>query len=144
MLGWDISVYTMVPRNTSDAPTKDDQPSTRGLTLTQMDSLRDRFVQGNQIAAWQSGVEGLRWIDEIVESGAAIAVSTDGYPSLFCAKALDVLPRLDSPPEARGIRHLDPNGILTEHWAGRTVINESVMAACTPDQWLWIEAWDES
>ena len=134
----------MVPRNTSGGPTPQDQPSTRELTLTQMDSLRDRFAPGDRIAVWQSGVAGLRWIDEIVESGAAIAVSTEGYPSVFYAKALDVLPRLDSPPEASRIWHSGPDDILTDRWAGRTVIDPGAVAACAPDEWLLIEAWDES
>jgi hypothetical protein len=66
-------------------PPPQDQPSTRGLTLAQMDSLRDRFARGDRIAVWQSGIAGLRWIDELVKSGAAIAASTDGYPSVFYA-----------------------------------------------------------
>lgn len=134
----------MVPRNTSVASTLQDQLSTRGLTLAQMDSLRDRFAKGDRIAVWQSGAAGSRWIDEIVESGAAIAVSTQGYPSVFYAKALDVLPRLDSPPDANEIWVAGPDDILGEGWAGRTVIDTGAVAACAPDEWLLIEAWDES
>ena len=134
----------MVPRNTSVVPTPQDQPSTRGLTLAQMDSFRERFAKGDRIAVWQSGVSGLRWIDEIVESGAAIAVSTQGYPSVFCAKALDVLPRLDSPPDANEIWLSGPDDILGVGWAGRTAIDPGAVAACAPDEWLLIEAWDES
>lgn len=120
-----------------------DQPSTR-LTLAQMYRLRDKFAQGDRIAVWQSGVGGLRWIEEIVESGAAIALRTNGYPSVFYVKALEVLPRLDSPPEVRTSWHAGPEDILDKHWAGRTVIDPEAVAACTPDEWLLIEAWDES
>ena len=134
----------MVARNTSGAPLPPGQPATRGLTVAQMDSHRDRFARGDRIAVWQSGIAGLRWIDEIVGLGAAIAVSSGGYPSVFYAKALDVLPRLDSPPEARLTWHSDPGDILTEKWAGRTVVNQDAAAACFSDEWLLIEAWDES
>jgi len=86
----------------------------------------------------------LRWIDELVESGTAIAASLNGYPSVFYAKAADVLPRLESPPEANPIWHSDPSDILGEQWAGRTVVDSSAVETCSPDEWLWIEAWDES
>jgi hypothetical protein len=98
MLGWNVGVYAIVAGRTSDAPDPQDQPSTRGLSLTQMDSLRDRFVRGDRIAVWQADLAGLRWIDELVKSGAAIAARENGYPSVFYAKAVDVVPRLDAPP----------------------------------------------
>jgi hypothetical protein len=144
MLGWNVGVYTIVAQNGSDAPNPQDQPSTRGLTLAQMDSLRDRFARGNRIAVWQSAIAGLRWIDELVKSGAAIAASTDGYPSVFYAKAVDVVPRLDVPPEVQRIWLSGADDILTEEWAGRIVVNQGTAATCTPDEWLLIEAWDES
>jgi len=144
MLGWNISVYTTVGRNTSDAPTPQVQPSTRGWTLAQVDSLRGRFARGDRIAAWQSGIAGLRWIDELVKSGAAIAESTNGYPSVFYAKAVDVVPLLNSPPGARQVWASGPDDILTEEWAGRTVVDHGAAATCTPEEWLLIVAWDES
>jgi hypothetical protein len=144
MLGWNIGVYTVVVRNTSDAPALQVHPSTRGWTIAQVDGLRDRLVQGDRIAVWQSGIGGLRWIDELVEAGAAIAERTNGYPSVFYAKAVDVVPLLDSPPDARPVWNSGPDDILTEAWAGRTVVDHDAAAACTPDEWLLIEAWDES
>jgi hypothetical protein len=140
VLGWNIIVYTLVPQNTPGGRTPQDQPSTRGLTLEQMDSRGDRFVAGERIAVWQSGIAGLRWIDELVESGAAIADSTNGYPSVFCAKAVDVLPRLDSPPAERGVWRPAPDDISTRHWVTRRKIDRDAVAACTPDEWLLIVA----
>lgn len=144
MLGWHISVYTLVTQNTSVAPAPQDQPSTRGLSLEQIDSLRDGFARGDRLAVWQSGVDGLRWIDDIVEAGSAIAAKKNGYPSVFYAKAHDVLPRMDAPPGARDVWVYGPDDILSDKWAGKTVINQEAVAACAPDEWLLIEAWDES
>ena len=106
MLGWHVSVYTIVAGRTSDAPALLDQPSTRGLSLAQMDSLRDGFARGARIAVWQADVTGLRWIDELVDSGAAIAARENGYPSVFYAKAVDLVSRLDAPPGARPLGFL--------------------------------------
>jgi hypothetical protein len=144
MLGWNVGVYTMVAGNTSDAAAPQDQPSTRGLSLTQMDSLRDRFARGDRIAVWQADMAGLRWIDVLVKSGAAIAARTGGYPSVFYAKAVDVVPRLDAPPGARPVWVSGPDDVLSEAWAGRTVVDRDAAAARTPEEWLLIEAWDES
>jgi hypothetical protein len=116
MLGWHISVYR----------------------------LRDGSVEGERLAVWQSGAGGLRWIDELVTSGAATAASTNGYPSVFYARAADVLGRLDSPPEANQAWMAGPDDILTEKWAGRTVTDPAAIAACAPGEWLLIKAWDES
>jgi hypothetical protein len=144
MLGWNVGVYTMVARNTSGGAVSQDQPSTRGLSLTQMDSLRDGFARGDRIAVWQAGIAGLRWVDELVQSGAAIAAHSNGYPSVFYAKAVDVVPRLDAPPDARPVWVSGPDDVLGGEWAGRTVVDRDAAAACTPEQWLLIEAWDES
>jgi hypothetical protein len=144
MLGWHVSVYAVVAGRTSDAPAPPDQPSTRGLSLAQMDSLRDGFARGDRIAVWQADVGGLRWIDELVDSGAAIAARENGYPSVFYAKAVDVVSRLDAPPGARPVWVAGPDDVLTEKWAGRTVVDHSAAAACAPEEWLLIEAWDES
>jgi hypothetical protein len=144
MLGWHVGVYTMVAGRTSDSPATQDQPSTRGLSLTQMDSLRDGFARGARIAVWQADMTGLRWIDELVNSGAAIAARENGYPSVFYAKAVDVVPRLDAPPGARPVWISGPDDVLTGAWAGRTVVDHSASAACAPEEWLMIEAWDES
>jgi hypothetical protein len=144
MLGWNVGVYTMVAGSTSDAPALQDQPSTRGLSLAQMDSLRDRFARGDRIAVWQADLAGLRWIDELVQSGAAIAARENGYPSVFYAKAVDVVPRLDAPPGARPVWVSGADDVLTAKWAGRTVVDRGAAAACEPEEWLLIEAWDES
>src|ERR1700727_1901573 len=139
MLGWHVSVYTMVAGPASDAPAPPDHPSTRGVSLAQMDSLRDGFARGARIAVWQADVGGLRGGDELVGSGDAIAGRENGYPSVFYAKAVDVVSRLDAPPGARPVWVSGPDDVLTEKWAGRTVVDHGAAAACAPEEWLLIE-----
>jgi hypothetical protein len=144
MLGWHVSVYRLVPRDQPAAPAATGQLTTHRLTLEAMDSLRGQFTAGDRLAVWQSGAGGLRWVDELVGSGAAIASGTNGYPSVFYAQAADVLGRLDSPPGASETWISGPGDILGEKWAGRTVTDPVAIAACAPGEWLLIEAWDES
>jgi hypothetical protein len=60
------------------------------------------------------------------------------------------------PPEgvlsrgARPRRACDANdainaiNINTEKWEGKTMVDRPAAAACRPDEWLVVEAWDES
>ena len=34
--------------------------------------------------------------------------------------------------------------VLTEKWEGQTVIDRDAITQCRPDEWLLLEAWDES
>jgi hypothetical protein len=93
----------------------------------------------------QAGVYGLRWIDELVENKKAIALPGNGYPFRFFAPARHVLgPIREGPPQANVVWRHDPGDILASEWLGRTTIDEEALAQCDPDEWLLVEAWDES
>jgi len=47
-------------------------------------------------------------------------------------------------PDERQCWHSDPGDILSDRWLGRTTINGELLARCDPDEWLLVEAWDES
>jgi hypothetical protein len=47
-------------------------------------------------------------------------------------------------PHERPSWRSDPGDILSDRWLGRTTINHDTLARCDPDEWLLIEAWDES
>jgi hypothetical protein len=101
--------------------------------------------QGKRLAVWQTGLGGLDWIDELVKAGRAIDLGGNGYPCRYSATAENIIPRIvDGPPGAKKIWTHDPHDILTEKWAGKTVIDQAALADCQPDEWLLIEAWDES
>ncbi len=104
-----------------------------------------RAPQGARLAVWQTGLYGLRWIDELVAQHKAIDLGGNGYPLQYTAQASEIIPRLRGEiPEARSVWAADPGDILLPEWLGRTTRDEKTMDACRPDEWLIIEAWDES
>ncbi len=105
------------------------------------DSPRDA-----RLAVWQADVQGLRWLDELPSGECALLAVNGGYPTHYTARASAVVPLLRSgPPAARSVWQLDADSIVDPaRWEGRTVVDEAAIAACSLDEWLLIEAWDES
>ena len=103
------------------------------------------------LAKWETGVDGMRWIDTLVKEGLAVEVWRHGYPNRFKAKAADVLPLLAKggvkPPTNglwvfgvdEGEEYATPPG-----WTGKVNLDQDAIAACSPDQVLTIDAWDQS
>ncbi len=87
--------------------------------------------EGSRLAVWQTGLHGLNWIDELVKEAKAVDLGGNGYPLRYTAKSEHLVSHiLPEPPLARAT------------W--RTVIDPLVVSQCRPDEWLLIEAWDES
>ena len=125
MLGWHISVYRQ----------KDG-----GKSPAHFDS-----AEGARLAVWQSGLGGLDWIQREVEAKRAIALGGNGYPVRYTATAKTLLPQiLDSPPAAREQWLLEDGDVITEKWEGKTAVDRDAAAQCAPEEWLLVEAWDES
>jgi hypothetical protein len=66
-------------------------------TTTADKLVLDHLDRGEQLAVWQAGREGLAWMDRLVNDRRAIAVSDNGYPSIFVARAEDVVRTISSP-----------------------------------------------
>jgi hypothetical protein len=126
MLGWHISVYKQ--RDGGAAPATALAP------------------KGPRLAVWQTGLHGLDWLDELVGAGKAINLGDNGgYPCRYTATADRLIPRIvDTPPGARARWALGPGDIVDERWEGRTVVDREGLADCRPQEWLVVEAWDES
>lgn len=125
MLGWHISVYRQHPVST--------QPAAASAS------------EGPRVAVWQADVWGLRWLKDLVKEGEAIDLGGNGYPCRYTAPAKVIFPRiLPQPPNENVIWQKDPWDIVDERWLGRTEIDHPAAEACSPDEWLLIEAWDES
>jgi len=125
LLGWHISVY----RQTND-----------GSAPAAVDSAK-----GVRVAVWQAGWRGLRWIDELVEARKAIDLGGNGYPCRYTVTARHLVPNIiEAPPEVRPTWVAGGSDILTGKWEGKTVIDHAAAGQCRPDEWLLVEAWDES
>jgi len=125
MLGWHISIFR--------------QPD-GGAAPATMESAK-----GARLAVWQTGLDGLRWLEQLVQPGNAIALGGNGYPVRYTAMAEFLLPQIsDQPPQARETLAHEPGDILTDKWEGKTVVDQAALSQCAREEWLLVEAWDES
>lgn len=125
MLGWYISVF---------------RQADGGSTPAKRDA-----EEGPRLAVWQTGWEGLQWLDELAEAGNAIDLGGNGYPNYYTAQAEHIISRVVAgPPLANQVWGFDSDWIILPGWAGKTVIDRGVVDDCQPDEWLIIIAWDES
>jgi hypothetical protein len=125
MIGWHISVYRQTDKRT--LPATPESP------------------EGKRLAVWQTGLDGLNWISNLVKEGKAIDLGGNGYPCRFTGVAQHLIPRIvDGPAGARNTWISEASDILTDKWEGKTVIDHAEVADCSPVEWLLVEAWDES
>ena len=123
MLGWNISVYRL------------EQGAVRATTKT---------PTGVRLAVWQTGLDGLDWIDELVKQGKAKNLGGNGYPCRFTATAEHLIPHfVNGIPEANGTLSFEGSGTLMEGWKDKGAINQTAITACRPDEWLLLLAWDK-
>ena len=125
MLGWHISVY----RQTDGA----DSPA----------AVRSHL--GARLAVWQADWDGLDWLNELVKQGNAMSLGGSGYPFRYTAPAQHLIPLIgEAPPGARTTWLREDGDTITDKWEGKTVIDHATASLCTPNEWLIVEAWDES
>lgn len=125
MLGWHISVFRLKERG-PEAP----------------NALAER---AELVAVWQSDASGLDWIDPLLRQGQATTISADGYPSLYAVKAGSIHPVISNgPPNANPVWKREMGDVIGPLWLGGTTVHPDVLAQCEPNEWLLVEAWDES
>ena len=101
--------------------------------------------EGQRIAVWQTGLDGIDWLFELVKAGKAIDLGGGGYPDRFTAPAKEIIPRIiEGPPQARERWIAGAEQVVIGPWAGETKIDREALAGCKPDEWLLVQAWDES
>lgn len=88
---------------------------------------------------WESHVHGLRWADALAKAGKAIDLGGNGYPCRYTAPAR-VLQHSTAVP-IRLVWNRDPKA-PAEGPAPKP--RKRSLVDCPPDEWLVIEAWDQS
>jgi len=125
MIGWHISVYQQINGGAA--------PASFGAS------------HGSKLAVWQTGLYGLDWIDQLVKMELAISLGGNGYPIEYTAMAKHLKAQLTEGPAGANERWTCATGdILMPGWEGKTVKDMEALDACRPDEWLLIQAWDES
>jgi hypothetical protein len=125
MIGWHISVYRQADGGSSPAT--------------------EQSLRGQRLAVWQTALNGCNWLNELVEESKAVDLGGNGYPNQYTATAEHLVPKLFAgPPLANSIWDSDEGDIVGEAWEGRTVVDAEEVRQCRFDEWLIVEAWDES
>ena len=126
MLGWHISVY---------------QKTVDRFTPAEFESQK-----GTLLAQWQGDTGALGWILKVCESDAGQDLGGNGYPYCFTARCGSLRPViLGDPPGARKVWIHGPDDVIDySKWKGQTFIDHSELQSVDEDEWLLIEAWDES
>lgn len=86
-------------------------------------------IPEHTLASWESGLGGLDWLRPLLDSGHASQLQGNGYPNRYRLAAHAVLPLLQAGASGKGP--------LSSYHPER-------VAACQPEQWLIVEAWDQS
>lgn len=123
MLGWDI--YISRQRDGGSAPAAFEAET--GATLE----------------SWDGGMWGLRWADDLAKAGEAIDLGGNGYPMRYTAQA-KVLRHSRAIP-LRLVWNQAPVALAVAlAGALAPVPRKPSLYDCPPDEWLVIEAWDQS
>lgn len=119
-------------------------------TPEERDADPDR--KAKQLASWETGAGGLRWLHELVAKGEAWEHELKGgYPNRYTAMARDLLPLLEGgPPLSKGMDIYAYDEFAKESkmvWGDRNwnvILHSDRLAACAPDKRLTVEVWDQS
>ncbi len=126
MLGWSISVWKKVEGG--NTPAKGWSP---GDTL---------------LAAWETSLHGLRWLDQLVEQGHAINLgSQDEWTITYTVTAEYVIPIIiGGPPDMRPgtSRLFDELSALSGKGEEKSAAEIVAAARCRLDEWLLVDASD--
>ena len=110
-----------------------------------IDGVLADLKQGKRIAVWQTPVDGLDWLSDLVAKQQALLLATNGYPCVYVGQGRHLLPPIVAgPPSANPHWLFDPGDVLSMKWEGKTVIDQAEAAGSGPEEWLMVEAWDES
>jgi hypothetical protein len=124
MLGFHISIYRQ--KNPKTHPASFQTPT------------------GARLLVWQTGIQGIDWLQELVKSKRAVSLGGNGYPIRYTAPKKELSSYMSKPPYANAAWQSDEGDVLSASWEGKTTKNQKDFDLCAENEWLIIEAWDES
>jgi hypothetical protein len=98
-----------------------------------------------RLATWETSASGDEWVARLAKEGRATQLTFNGYPNRYTAPARDVLPLIKNGlPSHNGPTVIGDDYVMPGNWTGNVQIHEDRIAACSPEQMLTIEVWDQS
>lgn len=97
------------------------------------------------IARWITSIGGLEWLDQLVRDNKVVDLGGDGYPNKYVSTARVLLPTIKAGPPA----HKSP-AVISDHyalppgWSSEVTWNKREVMACSANDQLIVEAWDQS
>ena len=120
MLGWDVQVFR---RHESRPDATGELP----------------------LASWQTGVSGLRWLDDLVQRGQAVDLGGNGYPNRYSIAANVLIPIISAGlPANDNPVVIGDDYFLPKGWSSKVKLNRQKIAECPAEAQLLVEAWDQS
>lgn len=94
------------------------------------------------LATWETGLGGTSWLDALVAAGKAKQERGGGYPNRYAVLASDLLPLLENgPPRYARLPKVEGAELDSPRMLK---IYRDKLGACSPDDVLTVEAWDQS
>jgi hypothetical protein len=107
--------------------------------------INESDADKKSMMSWITGIEGLSWLDGLVEQGLAQDLGGSGYPNKYIGKASIILPKIvPSLPSYEGKVVIGDDYALKAGESWEIKINQTKIDACSPNEILLIEAWDRS
>lgn len=105
----------------------------------------DASTDEARLASWSTGINGLDWLDHLAKANKILNLGGNGYPSRYSAKASEILPIISSALSScnRPIA-IGDNIVISARDISALKVDALKISACSSDDQLLIEAWDQS
>ncbi len=112
-----------------------------GAKLTKLPQIQDPET----VAHWLVGYSGIDWLEDMVKTGLATCLNSSGYPCQYRMLWKDLLPELLIQPKPhRGPPVIGEGYAMESGWTDPKKINREALARRQSDDWMIVDAWDQS
>ena len=101
--------------------------------------------EARALATWQTGINGMDWLEELVAKGIGADLGGNGYPNTYEMPAGVMLAILaNGIPKHGGPTVAGDDYVLPRGWTGNASIDLERLRSMEPSEILIVEAWDQS